>query len=197
MSRVRLTEHSYRYLYDPPQSSAVEDLVVELPNSPAFPQIVKALRDAKRLGFNVMEPEMLKRAIKAGEQAHKEEALRELARQEAMERRCIEGLNELKMAATKHVPVVYYMKLGDLVKIGTTTRIAQRRATINPEVILAIEVGDRELETQRHRDFRDLWVHGEWFKLHDRLASHIETARDRFESHLGTTVEGWLQKVRA
>lgn len=73
--------------------------------------------------------------------------------------------------------VVYYMRIGNRIKIGTTTNLRDRLATINPEELLALEVGGSRAEHERHREFADLWTHGEWFRYEGRLVAHIERLR--------------------
>lgn len=76
---------------------------------------------------------------------------------------------------------VYYIRRDGLVKIGTTTRLAQRMNALRPDDILAIEPGDRVTETNRHKKFRREWLGRnhpdgtEWFRPSARLLRH--TAR--------------------
>jgi hypothetical protein len=73
--------------------------------------------------------------------------------------------------------VVYYMRIGDRVKIGMTTNLRSRLEAINPEELLAIEKGGRTVEAARHKQFADLHTHGEWFRLEGVLVEHIERLR--------------------
>ena len=41
----------------------------------------------------------------------------------------------------REISIVYYMRIGDRVKIGTTTNLKRRRAEINPEELMATEPG--------------------------------------------------------
>lgn len=70
--------------------------------------------------------------------------------------------------------VVYYMRIGNRVKIGTTSDIKRRLATINPEELLATEPGGYDLEKQRHQQFNHLRSHGEWFAYEDALKDHVQ-----------------------
>lgn len=76
------------------------------------------------------------------------------------------------------VPWVYYIRRDGLVKIGTTTRLAQRMNALRPDDILAIEPGDRITETNRHKKFRREWLGKdhpggtEWFRPSARLLRH-------------------------
>lgn len=51
--------------------------------------------------------------------------------------------------------VVYYVRIGDYIKIGTTKRLRQRISSLRAPLddLLAIEDGDHLLEARRHREF--------------------------------------------
>jgi len=78
-----------------------------------------------------------------------------------------------------HDPVVYYMLLGNRVKIGTTTNMAKRKQSIGAEAVLAFEPGDAALERERHDQFADLRTHAEWFRYESPLVEWIEQVRER------------------
>ena len=72
------------------------------------------------------------------------------------------------------VDVVYYLRFGDRVKIGTTANPRQRFAAIWHEEVLAFERGNRALEQRRHEQFAaDRFAGSEWFSLSPALAEHI------------------------
>lgn len=70
-------------------------------------------------------------------------------------------------------PIVYYVLLGNRVKIGTTTNLERRLQNIQPEQVLALEDGDEKLERSRHATFRNLRVSGEWFRHESPLVEFI------------------------
>jgi hypothetical protein len=73
------------------------------------------------------------------------------------------------------VDVVYYLRFGERVKIGTTANPRQRFAAIRNEEVLAFERGDRRLEQRRHEQFADYRYTGsEWFRSTPALAAHID-----------------------
>jgi len=76
--------------------------------------------------------------------------------------------------------VVYYIRLGDRVKIGTTVNMAARMSSLVPDEILATEPGDRQLEKMRHKQFAAQRIRGERFRLDDELAAHIAMIREHF-----------------
>lgn len=78
----------------------------------------------------------------------------------------------------EHV-VVYYLQVGDLIKIGATTRLADRLQDYPPNRrLLVTEAGDWELETRRRGQFRALLAVGrEWFRPGPTLVAHINELR--------------------
>jgi hypothetical protein len=80
---------------------------------------------------------------------------------------------------SKHLPVVYYMQRGGLIKIGTSTRLRKRSQELEAEV-LAAEPGGRVEEVQRHRQFDHLHDHHEWFRPGDDLKAHIAEVVERY-----------------
>lgn len=74
------------------------------------------------------------------------------------------------------IDVVYYLRLGDRVKIGTTFTPRQRFAALPHDEVLAFERGDRTLERTRHVEFADDRLGtSEWFALSPRIRSHVAT----------------------
>jgi hypothetical protein len=71
------------------------------------------------------------------------------------------------------VDVVYYLRYGDRVKIGTTANPRQRVARIWHDELLAFEPGDRRLEQRRHAEFAAHRLGGEWFRLSPEVSEHI------------------------
>lgn len=93
----------------------------------------------------------------------------------------------------RHQPVVYYMRMDRLVKIGTTTNLLMRTNTIMPQGVLAVEWGGYYEERGRHGQFWNHHSHGEWYWMHEALWTHIQQLRDAAPVKLGCTVERWLQ----
>lgn len=73
-------------------------------------------------------------------------------------------------------PVVYYIRVGEHIKVGYTSNLTERLRAYPPDsIVLATEPGDRDLESERHRQFRDERRMGqEWFNPSERLLAHIE-----------------------
>lgn len=81
------------------------------------------------------------------------------------------------LAAVGDGSIVYYIRFGDRVKIGTTRNLVARLEGIPHDEVLITEPGDREVERQRHGQFRHLWVMGEWFRYEAELAAHVRQLR--------------------
>ncbi len=77
------------------------------------------------------------------------------------------------------IHVVYYLRLDERVKIGTTFNPRQRFAALRHEELLAFEPGDRTVEQARHAEFADDRLGtSEWFALTPRLRAHIAAIAD-------------------
>jgi len=73
------------------------------------------------------------------------------------------------------VDVVYYLRFGDRVKIGTTANPRQRFAAIWHDEVMAFERGDRRLEQRRHAQFAaDRFGGSEWFRLTPAIAERAD-----------------------
>ena len=82
-------------------------------------------------------------------------------------------------AAHVRVDVVYYIRFGERIKIGTSGNVRGRLASLPWEEVLAFERGGRSLEQRRHAQFGEHRIPGsEWFHTHDALAAHIAELRE-------------------
>lgn len=84
---------------------------------------------------------------------------------------------------SEHSEVVYYLRFGDRVKIGTTKNLEQRLIALPHDEVMATEPGGIHVEQQRHKQFGHLRIrtgsHREWFQLTPELAQHIAAVRAR------------------
>jgi uncharacterized DUF497 family protein len=78
--------------------------------------------------------------------------------------------------------VVYYIRIGDYIKIGTTADLAQRMSVLQPDEILATEPGYLEIEKKRHEQFRHLRIRprSERHRIAPDLLDHIEMILDLY-----------------
>ena len=76
--------------------------------------------------------------------------------------------------------IVYYIRRGSLIKIGTTTDPVDRFASLLPDEILAYEPGSYADETFRHHQFAHLRCQGEHFMPEPELLAHIRNVRSLY-----------------
>ena len=82
------------------------------------------------------------------------------------------------VVASTRLDVVYYLRAGDRIKIGTSANPRARLAQLNFDEVLAFERGTRVLEQRRHRQFAEHRIGvGEWFDVNDNLLAHIDGLR--------------------
>lgn len=90
--------------------------------------------------------------------------------------------DERRAEALEAQSVVYYVRIGDHVKIGFTVNLHQRLSAlrVGHDAVLATEPGGRMLESRRHTEFADERVgRRENFNPSRRLLAHIEDVRQR------------------
>lgn len=68
--------------------------------------------------------------------------------------------------------IVYYIRRGQAIKIGSTTNPMTRFTVLMPDEILAFEPGATTEERKRHRQFQHLRCFGEHFKPDPELLEH-------------------------
>ncbi|CAN5122380.1 hypothetical protein BH11ACT4_BH11ACT4_17320 [soil metagenome] len=72
------------------------------------------------------------------------------------------------------VDVVYYIRFGEQVKIGTSATPRSRIASLPHDEVLAFERGGRRLEQRRHEQFAEHRIpRTEWFHRHPALDEHV------------------------
>jgi hypothetical protein len=100
---------------------------------------------------------------------------------------------ELTQTPTNNV--VYYIKVGKYVKIGTSRNLDQRIKHYPPDAeLLATEPGGRKIETMRHQQFaKYLSARHEWFEPGPKLMRHIEG----LQRHAVTQMRAALDKTEA
>lgn len=85
-------------------------------------------------------------------------------------------------AATGSTGWVYYVRVGERIKIGYSANVKQRLTTYPPgSLLLAVEPGTRAMESTRHKQFFHLLdAAREWFRQDDELDAHIAKIRSRW-----------------
>lgn len=122
---------------------------------PLFPEIRKAIVTAGMKGMDIDDPKV-SRAI----------ADKVLNAADKAERR-------------EETDVVYYIRVGELIKVGTTSDLPKRMMAYPPNAeLLVTETGSYDRETQRIVEFTEyLAGRREWFHPGPRLMDHIDTLR--------------------
>lgn len=133
------------------------------------------LLKAESLGFDINDPAVQRTVV----DAHQRQAAKKA---EVDNRREAAGIKAEKAAVasgrkTTAESIVYYMRVGNRIKIGYTTNLTHRLQSLLPEELLATEPGGRMLEKVRHQQFADLRCGGEWFRMEEPLTEHVDKLR--------------------
>lgn len=90
----------------------------------------------------------------------------------------VEGVREQHNSPAHRV---YYVRVGALIKIGTTKQLRQRLGSYPPgSELLAVERGGEQTESRRHAQFDHLLAERkEWFHPGADLMGHIADLADR------------------
>ncbi|TPW73747.1 GIY-YIG nuclease family protein [Schumannella sp. 10F1B-5-1] len=77
-------------------------------------------------------------------------------------------------AVDARVDVVYYLRVADRIKIGTSSRLGQRMRQLWHDELIGIERGDRHRERARHEQFAATrFGRTEWFARSPELDAHL------------------------
>lgn len=91
--------------------------------------------------------------------------------------------------------LVYYIRFGNRIKIGTTANLVSRLNGLPYEEVLATEPGGLPLERERHKQFRDDRIIGEWFRISTALMAHISTLGRATGAEIPVSTGGCLTHV--
>ncbi len=97
-----------------------------------------------------------------------------------------------ELAASEASSVVYYLRFGDRIKIGTSRNLPARLDVVPHDAVLATEPGDHRLERRRHKEFAADRLYREWFAASERLVAHCAMLR---QHHGEPTVAGIVATV--
>lgn len=84
--------------------------------------------------------------------------------------------------AGKHTPLVYFIRNGNRMKIGTTTELKRRIRTLalRPENVALLVAGDHRREREYHQQFAEHRIgKTEWFAYEGTLAAYVHDQADR------------------
>lgn len=142
-----------------PRRSIAHLLALVDTEDPAFSRIADVLQDMAKAGIELTEQTVVI-AVKIGKQKHADEQAR-------------------RITEPRRMSIVYYVRRGELIKIGTTTNPANRLKALMPDEILAFEPGDRATEQRRHQQFSACRVarKSEYFRQDEELTAHIAKLR--------------------
>ncbi|MGW6872895.1 GIY-YIG nuclease family protein [Streptomyces xanthophaeus] len=150
------------------------------PNDPAKLMILGVFREYE-VGDIAVNDETAAMAVKLGRVRHQRnlEERAERASREAQGRREAETFR--KLLDDNPDGIVYYVRRGNLLKIGTTAKYDARMRALRPDEVLAVEPGSYALEHQRHNEFdASRWSRGsEYFHISDELRAHVVELRQQ------------------
>lgn len=112
------------------------------------------------------------------------DSMTDLIDRNAASRASIAPLHPSAFGEQKTGEVVYYVRVGDHIKIGTTTNLPSRLAALyvdhDPDLVLATEPGGRAVENTRHHEFdaERVYANRELFNPSPRLLAHIARLKD-------------------
>lgn len=161
------TPHEITEQYDHDVLPADVQRILEVIDTtdPAWPAIAGALRELIAAGIDI-DASVAVAAVKLGRQ------------------RCPASVPGPKLPvqlglASATDSIVYYIRRGDLIKIGTTKRPRHRFSCLMPDEILAFEPGARPKESQRHTEFKHLRYNRrrEYFLPGPELLTHARRIR--------------------
>ncbi len=157
-------------------------------DDPAKLPILYVFRDFEVAGIAVT-PETAEIAVKLGRLQHERTMEKRAAHEQQLEE--TRAANAASLAFQKLLDdqpdgVVYYVRRGNLIKIGTTRAFVNRMRSLMPDEILAIEPGSYSLENQRHQQFAEQrygrdqrGTKSEYFHPSEVLLQHIKAVRER------------------
>lgn len=128
--------------------------------------------------------------FEAREPALHQELVREQYKDLQLERKDAETeATETRRLTAQRPGYVYYVEVGDRIKIGFTENVANRMRAYPPtSTLLAVHPGTPSMEKEMHSKFRVHLAEGrEWFKPSEELAAHIEAVAKQFPLELHFT----------
>lgn len=144
------------------------------PTDPDLDVITESIDLMRIAGFEVDTTEGIRVCIAAGRRrAAQLNAQVDPATQALQRQRAEEYLVQMAEQRERKSRVYYVRRADNLVKIGVSINVAERMRDLNVWDLLVTEPGGRDLEHQRHVQFADLRVRGEWFRYERPLIEHV------------------------
>lgn len=74
-------------------------------------------------------------------------------------------------------PLVYFIRISDMIKIGYSGNLRERVAGLGVTMaqVIGVEPGDPDREAELHRQFAHLREFGEWFRAEPELLTYVAT----------------------
>lgn len=146
---------------------------------PDIEYIADSILHLKAAGLDVTDPDIIRLAVHGG---HKRAAELEDDSELKQQQRKIRAFEcaEANQRYAERLEVrswVYYARIGNRCKIGYSGDLKRRMSVLNPEELLVTERGGPIREAERHKQFRALWTHGEWFRYEGALVAHVAELR--------------------
>lgn len=90
--------------------------------------------------------------------------------------------NPIRDTHSDHIPgAVYFVRIGELLKIGWTSNVAERFRQLSPDAVLHVEAGTRADERNYHHQFKKHLAHGrEWFTANDETNAAVDKLSRRY-----------------
>ena len=114
----------------------------------------------------------------------------------------MEGLEFARLLSGRsHSPIVYFIRMGDRVKIGTTTNLVQRVNALSlalPDVAKVI-MGGADTEALLHERYAEYRVYEnrEWFEVRGQLAKDLPSLRTYRMASIPNEAEGLIVGIDA
>ena len=161
---------SKRYTHpgdDGTRPSGDELLALVDTDDPAFPLIAAALAEMKQAGVELTK-EAVAMAVQLGRHRFNGKPMPS------------PRIPRPRKSVPSPRSIVYYVRRGSVIKIGTTVDPYHRFAELMPDEILAFEPGGQPLEYQRHELFHHLRLGGtEHFRIASELIEHAKRIREQ------------------
>jgi hypothetical protein len=163
--------------FEAPELFALVDV-----DDPDIHFIIDSVRLMRAAGLDLTDPEIFHLAVEGGHRraAYEVDESGLLVSREDWQAWRRSEERDVRLPGWKGArPRVYYARLGNRCKIGWSTNVRRRMISIQPEELLAIELGGPDVEAERHEQFAALRVVGEWFRYEGSLVDHVESLRGR------------------